>query len=110
MAQYRCIADIYTPDGHYASAGDILSDVVPSPNTIPIPVGWIPPAGAVDPIDADAVAAYTAAGVQGQQGTEPNRPIYPWGWNRWAGVAYSPPAYRWQQVGPDSFILTGPTT
>jgi hypothetical protein len=99
MAQFRAIADLYLPNCVYVSAGDIFS----------APSNWVPPAGACDPIDSSAVALYTAAGVQGQQGTEPNKPIYPYGWFRWAGVAYSPPSYRWQQVGPDNFILTGPT-
>ena len=100
MAKYRAIADLSLGANWYVNAGETIdtSDSRLSP-------GWIPPAGACDPIDAGAVAAYTAAGPQGQQGAEPNRPIYPFGWNRWVGVAYSAPIYRWHQSAPDKWVL-----
>jgi hypothetical protein len=92
MATYRVIADLFLPGCIYASAGEILSD---GPGG-KIPVGWVPPTGAVDPIDAAAIAAYQAVGPQGQDDAEPNRWNAPWGWSRWSGVTYAPAVHYWR--------------
>jgi len=95
--QFRAIADLYLPWG-YISAGEIFT----------APSNFIPPAGGgVDPIDQEAVNAYWAAGPGFQRGAEVNRAIYPFGWNRWQGVNYVPPKYRWYQIPSGEYLLSG---
>jgi hypothetical protein len=102
-AQYRCLADLYLPGCLYAQAEDIISDQ-PSPGTIPIPVGFIPPL-AVDPLTQDAINSFWLAGPKGLNDGEPNRQTYIV--SRWSGKAYSPPVIYWTRYDATSFILTG---
>jgi hypothetical protein len=104
MAQYRSLVDIYTPDGHYAEASQILSDQGGA-NTIPIPTGWIPATGAVDPITPDAVQNYWQAGPAGANDAEPHRQQFIV--SKWSGRQYAPPAIYWTRHDASSFILTG---
>jgi hypothetical protein len=90
------------PGSIYASAGDTISD---GPGGI-LPANWSPPTGAVDPITSDAIQAYWNAGPKGQSDAEPNKWNSPWGWSRWQGITYKPPAVYWTRV-PGGFQLTG---
>jgi hypothetical protein len=105
VAQYRVIADCYVLGG-YAFAGSVLDDSG-GVNTIPIPVGWRPSAGAVDPISSDAINAYWNEGPRGMNDAEPNRWNYPWGWFRFTGVAYAPAVHYWRSIGGGQFVLNG---
>ena len=106
MAQYKVIADVALPDGQYAFAGSVIADDGTA-NSIPIPVGYSPTTGALDPITSDAITAVWNVGPQGQNDAEPNKWIYPFGWNRWQGVAYAKPVHYWRSVGGNLFVLNG---
>ena len=79
MAKYRLCADHVFPGSLHLPAGTIVSDQPGVPGTKHIPAGWIPTAYS-DPLDADAVSQFHAAGVQ-----------LPGGSTRMASV----PATRW---------------
>ena len=59
MARYRFLADCYV-NGTYINAGDIVATADAGGT---LPTNWVPPA-AVEPLDASAVSAFYAAGVQ----------------------------------------------
>ena len=94
MSTYRFLADHYTEAG-FVQAGSVASTA--DVGGI-LPTGW-QPTGAVDPLDAPAVAAFYAMGPQV-------------GWpirQQWAGIGVSPAVTRWISSNPDSreFVLTG---
>jgi hypothetical protein len=98
MAKYRCLTDIFlpAPGCRYAQAGDLLSDVIPTPaNCIPIPVGWIPPLG-VEPIDAAAQSAFFNAGPSGMNNADHGIPNTMMSGQRWSGIAVAPPNVYWK--------------
>jgi len=105
IATYRCIADCYVPPGGYCFAGQILADDG-TPGAIPIPVGWQPGTGYVDPISSDAISNYWNVGPRGQD-AEPNKWSYPHGWARWSNVAYSAAVHYWVPIGGGQFLVKG---
>jgi hypothetical protein len=60
-----------------------------------------------DPLTSDALTAKWNVGPAGYSSAEPNQWNGPWGWFRWAGVAYSPPAHFWYSNGKGQFLLKG---
>jgi len=100
MAQYRCLVDIFlpAPGCHYAQAGDLLSDVVPTPaGCIPIPSNWVPPLG-VDPIDAGAQQAFFNAGPTGMKACDHGVPNTVMSGQRWSDVPVAAPSVYWVQT------------
>src|SRR5262245_23611469 len=96
MARYRALTDIFTPapECRYVQAGDILSDIVPTPpGCVPIPVGWIPPLG-VEPLDAAAQTAFFNAGPTGMKGNDAMANTVMNG-NRWSDRPVAPPSVYW---------------
>jgi hypothetical protein len=108
MAQYRCVADCYVSPGGYAFASDILADDG-TPGSIAIPVGYLPPVGAVDPITADAIQnVWNVGPVFGPvSSAQPGLWNSPHGWFRWTGVSYPKPRYYWRPIGGGQFVLNG---
>ena len=98
MASYRALSDIFTPGCGYAQAGQILADDG-SPGAIPIPVGWKPPANAVDPLDPDAVQACWNAGPAGCLDAEWRRALFT-NCSRWSDVPVAPPSTQWLPADP----------
>jgi hypothetical protein len=95
MASYRWLQDGVGPSGHYFNAGDIVST---SDVGGLLPANWVPP-GAVEPLDASAVAAFYAAGPQ-------IMPLLVR--QQWSGIPVSPPATYWRQIpGGRMWGLTG---
>jgi hypothetical protein len=82
MAQYRFLADAYVGTT-YIQAGTTLSTDVGGT----LQANWAPP-GAVDPLDASAVAAFHAAGPQPP----------PLVRQQWSTIPVSPPVTYWKQI------------
>jgi hypothetical protein len=85
MSQYRFLSDHwiggqYYPAGTTASTADVIGGS--------LPVGWVP-SGAVDPIDAPALAAFFNAGPQG-----PLNPVR----TQFTGIDVVPPITAWKPV------------
>src|SRR5262245_29111367 len=89
MAVYRALYDLTLPGDIYINAGD----------TFNAPASWIPPPGAVDPQDSQALADYFAAGPGTLQSAEPNMGKAPWlNGQRWTGQPVAPPVHYWTRV------------
>jgi len=98
MAKYRCLTDLFlpAPGCQYAQAGDILSDVVPTPaGFIPIPSNWVPPLS-VDPIDSGAIQSFWNAGPRSSAWSGYTGMM---SGNRWSGIAVAPPSVYWVLTG-----------
>jgi len=110
MAKFRAIADLYLASGHYVQSGDILSDVIPTPvGFIPIPTGWIPPLG-VEPLDPDAIQAFSNAGPTGMNSADHGIPNTVMNGNRWSDRPVAAPSVYWKQTtakGSGGWTLIG---
>ena len=84
MASYRFLQDAYV-NGFYITAGDVASTADVGGT---LPINFLPPA-ACDPLDASAVAAFFAAGVQ------------------LLTLVRTAPATYWAPVANDQYSLTG---
>jgi hypothetical protein len=107
MASYVALADLYLPGDLFVQAGATLSDSN-APGSLPIPVGWLPPSGAVDPIDTQAVQNYFNAGPGAASSAQPYQVLLPGycGGMRWTGQAIPSPIHVWYRV-PHGFALKG---
>src|SRR5262245_2738723 len=107
MAKYRCLTDLFlpAPGCQYAQAGDILSDVVPTPaGCVPIPTGWVPPLG-VEPIDAGAQQAFSDAGPSGMNSADHGVPNTVMNGNRWSDKPVAAPSVYWKQATKGGWTL-----
>jgi hypothetical protein len=93
MASYRFLSDAYVGGAHIL-AGTVLSTQHVGGT---LPNDWRPP-GAVDPLDAPAVSAFYAAGVQPP----------PLVRSQWSTVFVAAPVTYWKPTGNGSlWVLTG---
>jgi hypothetical protein len=109
MASYRLLAPIYVQD-RYMEAGTIVTDQGGNAN---IPVGYVPPPLACEPLDDTAIAFYYAAGPRGVGGAEFGLTIqfgYAGGPGHFVGQQGGKPTIYWSRVISGPFIryqLTG---
>jgi hypothetical protein len=109
MAQYRAITDIFgpAPECRYFQAGDMLTDIVPTPaGFLPIPSNWVPPLG-VEPIDAAAQQAFFNAGPSGMTASDHGVPNTSMAGQRWSDRPVSAPAVYWKQAPGGGWTLGG---
>jgi hypothetical protein len=110
MATYLCQTDLFLPGAIFADAGSFLSDAIPTPaGMLPIPTSYIPPAQAVSPSDADALAKVFAAGPH-LDSVEGWRALGPWNYasSRFTGMSgYHPSTYWYQLSGSQGWALKG---
>lgn len=104
MSDYRALADLYLPNGRYAMANDVLSDSG-TPGSVPVPIGWIPATGAVDPLTSDAVQALWNVGPTNMANAEIGRQTFIV--SRWSGTPYSAPSVYWKRLDAGHCQLTG---
>jgi hypothetical protein len=95
MGLYRALNDL-VPGLAVIPAGTVFTDGA-SPGVQLAPTGWIPGTPAVEPLDADAVAKFFAAGPYPPsliRGQFTNAPV-------------QPPTTFWQRVSGNTYQLTG---
>jgi hypothetical protein len=109
MPQYRALVDLFVMPGNiYVQAGDIVFD---GPGGV-LPNGWIPPAGAVDPLDPQAVQNFWTIGPGAAVTADAAMSLGPW-WlgTRWSGVNIAGPKTYWTHGtdanGKTGWLLTG---
>jgi hypothetical protein len=100
LMRFRALIPFYL-NGRYFEASDIIDAANGD-----IPPGWTPTIGGVDPLDADAIAAYWAVGPGTTGGLDAEfRVVLPY--NRYSYTVQNP-AVRWVRTGvAGQFILTG---
>jgi hypothetical protein len=105
MGKYQALVDLSLGANYYVNAGDTVDT-----SDTRVPIGWIPPANAVSPLDADGVNKLFLAGPQ-VNAAEPWAQIGPWGQglNRWVGSqsVFSPSTYWYRVTGDGMWALKG---
>jgi hypothetical protein len=107
MATYRTLCQCFVVNG-IVEANTILSDAVSAPpNSVGIPTNWVPPSGAVEPLDADAQQKYWNAGPGAAGQAVQGLTLGPSGlWSAFAGPV-APPQVYWVKVSRDTYQLKG---
>ena len=108
MATYRTLVSLYLPGDVWVDAGTVISD---QPGAgVPIPAGWPPPTGAVQPLDADATQKLWQQGPRGQSDAEIGRAGFMNG-QRWSNIAVAAATTYWVRADPKNvaagFVLHG---